>query len=94
MHRSWKVIDGDVDLYFEGLRADRGNNGVEYKSNTIPFIGEMEKSEWKVDAGEDMKFTFISKALPFVDDIEGFHFKTTISEDDNRAYARYTIAFD
>lgn len=94
MHHSWKIIDGDVDLYFDGLRADRGNKGVEYKSNTIPFIGKMDKSEWKVDAGEDMKFTFISKALPFVDDIEGFHFKTTISEDDNRAYARYTVAFD
>jgi hypothetical protein len=94
MHKSWKVIDGDVDLYFKGLRADRQNKGVEYSSKTLPFVGEMEKSEWKIDAGEDMKFTFETNGLPFVANVEGFHFKTSVSSDDTHAYAKYTIAFD
>jgi len=55
---TWDVIDGDVDLYFEDLRLDKGNRGVSYKTNTIPYMGKMDGMQIKAEIGEDSKLTF------------------------------------
>jgi hypothetical protein len=89
----WNVVDGDVDLHFEGLRADRGNTGIAYKTNTVPFIGDVEGLQLKFEAGREQSFSFETNKMPLVGTIEGFNFKGSVG-DNSKVFARYTIAFD
>lgn len=89
----WNVVDGDVDLHFKGLRADRGNTGITYKTSTIPLIGYVEGLQLKFEAGKEQKVSFESNKIPLIGTIEGFNFKGSISKN-SRISARYTIAFD
>lgn len=90
----WHVTDGKVDLYFEGLRFDRGNKGVTYKTKTLPFIGEMDDIEFKFEAGDDNKFSFKSSTVPIIGSIEGLSFKGSTGDKGSRISARYTIPFN
>ncbi len=91
---TWNVIDGDVDLYVEGLRVDRGNKGVTYKTNTIPFMGEVDGVQFKASAGEDNKLSFESSVVPFVGHVEGLKFKSSVGDDDSQVSLRYNISLD
>ncbi len=93
MKKLWKVVDGDVDLHFEGLRADRSNKGLKYKTNAMPLIGEIRGTEFEFSAGEDMEFGFKSNRIPFAGEVEGFQLKGSVS-DDAKISARYTYKFD
>lgn len=90
----WEVVDGDVNLYFKGLRFDRGNKGVTYKTKTLPLIGEMDNTELKFEAGEDNKLSFKSSTVPFIGDIEGLSFRGSTGNKGSRISARYTISLD
>lgn len=89
----WNIADGDIDLYFKGLRGDRRNKGVEYTTHKLPLIGQFEDTEFKAEVGEDMEFSFYTSSLPFKSKIEGFNFKGSVG-DDARISARYTVKFD
>lgn len=91
---AWNVVNGDVDLYFTGLRADRNNRGIEYITNAIPFIGNVEGFELKFEAGQNNKISFKSDIIPFIGTMEGLSFKGATGEEDTNISARYTIAFD
>lgn len=91
---AWEVIDGDVDLYFTGLRADRGNKGIEYTTNSLPFMGDVNGFELKFEAGENNKISFKSDVLPFIGRMEGLSFKGATGEEGSHISARYTIALD
>lgn len=93
MKKAWKVIDGDVDLYFEGLRADRGNKGLKYTTTAMPLIGEVSGTEFEFSAGEEMEFSFESNRIPLAGEIEGFRLKGSVG-DDAKISARYTMKFD
>lgn len=90
----WNVADGDIDLLgIKGLRGDRRNKGVEYKTNYMPLIGAFDDTEFKFEAGEDMELSFNTSSLPFGRSIEGFNFNGSVG-DDARVSARYTVKFD
>lgn len=90
----WNVADGDVDLMgIKGLRGDRRNKGVEYKTNYMPLIGTFDDTEFKFEAGEDIELSFKTSSLPFGRSIEGFNFNGSVG-DDARVSARYTVKFD
>jgi len=91
---TWDVVDGDVDLYFENLRVDRGNQGVSYKTNTLPIVGDMEGSEIKAEFGQDSKLTFKSDYMPMMGRIDGFQFKASASTDDTAISMRYKTNID
>lgn len=86
---TWNVVDGDVDLYFEDLRVDRGNKGVTYKIDTLPMFGKMEGAELKADLGEDSKLTFKSDYMPMLGRVDGLQFKASAGTDDNTISLRY-----
>ncbi len=86
---TWKVVDGDVDLYFEDLRFDRGNKGVSYKIDTLPMIGKIHGTELKAEVGEDNKLTFKSDYMPLVGRIDGFQLKASTTADDSNISLRY-----
>lgn len=90
----WNVVDGDVDLYVTGLRADRRNKGVKYKTDKIPLIGTVDGLDLQFDAGERTEFSFESSHIPFAGKLEGFSFKGATGNKGSRISARYTIAFD
>lgn len=94
MKQAWKVIDGDVDLYFAGLRANRGNKGLKYKTNTVPFMGTYDGLELEFDAGEKTEFSFKSDNMPLVGKVEGFTFKGAAGTDGGKISARYTMKFE
>ena len=95
LKHTWNVIDGDVDLIgVEGLRFDRGNTGVMYKTSTIPFMGEVDGMEIEFCAGEDHEINFESSVVPFVGKVDGFQMKSSIKEDNSRVYVSYTYSFD
>lgn len=95
LKQTWNVIDGDVDLMnIEGFRFDRGNKGLMYKTNVIPFMGEVDGMEIEFCAGEDNEINFESSAIPFVGEVEGFNLKSSVSEDNSRVYMQYTYKFD
>ena len=90
---TWKVIDGDVDLYVKGLRIDRGNKGLEYKTDYVPFMGSVEGVMFKAEVGEDSKMKLESSHIPFVGDVDGFKFKSSVGEDASVSL-RYTTSFE
>lgn len=93
MKKLWKIVDGDVDLHFVGLRGDRRNKGLKYTTNSMPLLGEIRGTEFKFSAGEEMKFGFESNRIPFAGEVEGFQFKGSVG-DDAKISARYTYKFD
>lgn len=93
MKQLWYIVDGDTDLYFEGLRADKGNMGVKYTTNAMPLIGEIRGTEFKFSAGKDMEFGFESNRIPLIGEVKGFRLKGSVS-DDAKISARYTMKFD
>lgn len=90
---TWKVLDGDTDLYMEGLRFDRGNKGIEYKTSTMPFVGEMDGMQFKAEVGEDTKMKFESSHIPFVGHVDGFKFKSSLGSDSSVS-VRYTTSLE
>ncbi|MFK7839367.1 MAG: hypothetical protein AB8B83_03470 [Bdellovibrionales bacterium] len=86
---TWDIIDGDVDLYFENLRADRSNRGITYKMIELPMIGKMQGSELKADIGKDSKLTFKSDYMPMVGHIDGLEFKASAGTDKSVISLRY-----
>lgn len=87
----WNVVDGDVDIYVKDLRVDRRNKGLVYTTNTMPFIGEIDDTELKFQAGEEMKVSFGTSRIPFVGTLEGFKFKSSVGGDNTKVSFRYTI---
>ena len=90
---TWKVLDGDVDLYVEGLRVDRGNKGLVYKTSTMPFMGEVEGVNIRAEVGEDNKVKLESSVIPFIGQVEGLKFKSSVGED-SAISVRYKISLD
>jgi len=80
---TWDIIDGDEDVYFEGLRLDRGNMGLEYKTKDIPVVGTVEAIEIKAEMGKSAKLQFESDYIPMVGRVEGFNFKATAGKNSN-----------
>lgn len=94
MKQAWNIIDGDVDLYVEDLRFNRKNTGVTYKTNFVPFMGEVKGVELKFDVGEENAFSFESDIVPFVGQLDGFKFSGKAGDEDSRIGMRYTFALD
>lgn len=90
MKTTWKFIDGETDIYVEGLRVDRGNKGVAYYTSALPFIGEIEGVRFTAEAGEDSKLRFESNAIPFIGTVEGFEFKSSVGEN-SKVSIRYRM---
>lgn len=91
---TWNFIDGDTDVYFEGLRVDRGNKGLQYRTNTVPFMGEVEGVEIKAEAGEEQAIGFKSSHIPFFGPVEGLELKAAAGTDSSKASVRYTVSLD
>lgn len=89
---TWDFIDGDTDLYFEGLRFDRGNRGLEYKTNALPYFGNVEGMKIKAEVGEKHKVTFETDYMPLVGRIEGLNLKATAGSK-NAVSFRYSKSF-
>ena len=90
---TWKFMDGDVDVMgVENLRVDISNAGLKYKTDSLPFIGEMNGGEFTAELGEDSRLTYESEHVPFIGRIEGMKFHSSVG-DDARVSIRYTIAF-
>jgi len=95
LEHTWNVIDGDVDLIgIQGLRGDRRNKGLEYKTSMLPFIGEVDGVEFKFKAGEKNEFSFKSDITPFIGDIKSLSYKGYTNTNNSAIFARYTIALD
>lgn len=94
MKQLWNYVDGDTDLYFEGLRADKSNKGVQYTTSTIPLIGDIRGTKFKFSAGDKMEFGFKSNRIPLVGEVKGFSLKGSASPTNNKISARYTMQFD
>jgi len=89
---TWNVIDGDIDLYFEGLRFDRGNKGLEYKTDTLPYFGKIDGMRIKAEMGESQKLTFETDYIPLMGRVDGFNFKASAS-DNSKISFRYKKPF-
>lgn len=90
---TWKLIDGDTDVYVEGLRLDRGNTGVTYTTSTVPFIGDVDGLEMKAEMGQDSKLKLKSSHVPFVGKVEGLEFKSSVGEE-QAVSIRYTTSLE
>lgn len=90
---TWNFIDGETDIYVEGLRVDRGNMGLSYQTNTVPFVGEVEGLEIKAEMGEESKLKLKSSHVPFVGHVEGLEFKSSVGEE-QAVSVRYTVSLD
>lgn len=90
----WNVVDGDVDVYFTGLRVHKNSKGFRYTTNHMPFIGPVDGLEMQFTAGEDMKFTFKSDRMPIIGKLEGLNYKGSMNNGNAEISARYTIALD
>ena len=85
----WHVVDGDVDLYFEDLRMDRGNRGVSYKMDFVPLIDRVDGTGLKAHVGEDSKLTFESDYVPLVGRVDGLQFKASTGNNGSHMLLRY-----
>lgn len=90
---TWNLIDGETDLYVEGLRVDRGNTGLSFQTNEVPFIGEVEGLEIKAEMGEESKLKLKSSHVPFVGQVEGLEFKSSVGEEQSVS-VRYTMPLE
>lgn len=78
---TWDVVDGDVDLMgVKNLRADAGNRGLTYKTNYIPFAGNVEGTKIQADFGKDTELKFESDYVPLVGRVDGLKFKTSVGD--------------
>ena len=87
---TWNFIDGDTDVMVEGLRVDRGNKGLVYKTNYMPFAGNVDGMQFKAEMGEDMELIYESDTLPLVGRVEGMRFKSSVG-DDAQVSLRYSM---
>jgi len=95
LEQTWNIIDGDVDLMgIQGLRGDRKNKGLEYKTNALPLIGEVDGVEFKFKTGDKNEFSFKSQITPFIGDIKGLSYRGYTNTNNSAIFARYTIALD
>lgn len=92
--QAWKIADGDVDIYLTGLRVNRHNKGLKYKTSTIPFIGTADGLEFQFDAGDKMGVSFKSNIIPFAGQVDGFSLKGSASNKGSKIFARYAITFN
>lgn len=90
----WNIVDGDVDLYITGLRADRNNQGLSYTLSNQSFIGNMNDIEIKFSAGLENKISFKTHMIPFLGQLEGFSLKGSIDTKNSNFFARYTVPLD
>ncbi len=90
----WNIVDGDVDLYFTGLRADKGNRGITYTTTNLPVIGKINDMKFEFSAGETNEISFTTHVIPFMGELKGFTLKGTAGDDDNKIFARYTVPFE
>jgi len=90
----WNIVDGDTDIYFEGLRADRRNMGLSYTTTELPVIGKLNDIELEFTAGETNEISFKTHSIPFMGKLQGFTLKGTAGDDENKIFARYTVKFD
>ncbi|MEZ5813238.1 MAG: hypothetical protein R3E13_00690 [Alphaproteobacteria bacterium] len=90
---TWHLIDGDTDIYVEGLRVDRGNRGLSYQTSAMPFIGEVEGVKFTAEAGKDNKLKFESSVIPFVGHVEGLKFKSSVGKA-AQVSVRYTVPLE
>ncbi len=90
---TWNFVDGETDLYVDGLRFDRGNTGVMYQTSAVPFMGDVEGLKFKAYAGKKMKLKIEGSALPFIGSVEGLKYKTSIGEE-SKISVRYTVPLD
>ena len=91
---AWHFVDGDTDIIFIGLRADRRNKGLTFTTKKLPILGEFDDVEFKFSAGDDNEVSFTTHTIPLMGRLEGFSFKATAGDDNNKVFARYTVAFD
>ncbi|NCT40728.1 MAG: hypothetical protein GW778_03585 [Alphaproteobacteria bacterium] len=89
---TWKIIDGKENIYFEGLRVDRGNKGLEYRTQDVPFIGKVDALKMRAEIGESSNLIFESDYIPLLGRKEGFNFKATAGSDSNVSI-RYKTSF-
>lgn len=91
LKQTWRVIDGDVDLYFEDLRVDRRNKVISYKIKSMPVVGDMDNGELKANVGKDASLTYSSDYIPFVGGVDGLKFQASTGTDDTNMSLRYKI---
>jgi len=91
---SYDYLRGDTDVMdIKDLRVDLGNQGLKYKTNYIPFAGEVEGAEIEAEMGKDMMLKFESDYVPMVGRVDGLKFNA--SYDDNASVSlRYKIKID
>lgn len=95
LEHTWNIIDGDVDLMgIQGLRGDRRNKGLEYKTNALPIIGNVDGVEFKFKTGEENEFSFKSDTTPFVGHVKGLSYRGFTNTKNTGIFARYTIALE
>ena len=68
------TYDGERDIYFNGLRADRRNKGLSFTTKELPIIGQLNDIELKFSAGEDNEVQLfpnpVKSRLNFATDLE------------------------
>ena len=89
---TWNVIDGDTDIYFEGLRVDRGNRGLEYKTDALPYFGKVDGMKIKAEMGEKQKLTFETDYMPMVGRVDGLRLKASAGNKSEVSF-RYSRSF-
>ena len=90
----WNVVDGETDIYLNGLRADRNNLGLSYTNNHIPFLGEIDGLEIKFSAGQENDISFKSNVIPFMGQLDGLTLKGSTNSKESKIFARYKVEFD
>lgn len=93
MKKLWYIVDGETDLYFENLRADKSNKGVKYTMTSVPLLGDIDGTKFEFSAGDKMEFGFKSNQIPLIGEVEGFRLRGSVSENASIS-ARYTMKFD
>lgn len=90
----WELVDGDTNLYFDDLRADRRNKGIKYTTDSLPLIGKVDGVEFQFRVGDENEFSFKSETTPFIGKIKGLSYKGSTSNENSKISVRYTIALD
>lgn len=57
LRATWNLVDGETDLYVDGLRFDRRNKGVTYTTDTLPIMGQIDGLKIKASAGKDQEIS-------------------------------------
>lgn len=91
LKQTWHVVDGDVDLYFEGLRVNRRNKGVSYTVNALPVVGTINRGKLKAHLGEESNLTYASDYIPLIGRIDDMRFQASTGTQDSNISLRYKI---